>query len=80
MASVLSPPDLDGLVERGILNLAGCALARLDGKSTIDYLTDFARRDVVREMCRRVFKTPLKRWSDFRSLGREMLSKLAAGR
>jgi 5-methylthioribose kinase len=33
MTRVVSPAELAGLIERGILNFAGCTLARLDGKS-----------------------------------------------
>ena len=40
------------LVRRAIRNLAGCAWARLDGTSKIDYLADPARREAVRGLCR----------------------------
>jgi 5-methylthioribose kinase len=50
------------LVGRGILHFAGCALARLDGKSGIDYLGDEARRDQVRQLCRDVFEAEPTTW------------------
>ncbi|MCH8046246.1 MAG: phosphotransferase [Planctomycetes bacterium] len=50
------------LVGRGILNFAGCALARLDGKSGIDYLDDEARRDQVRRLCHDVFEEEPSTW------------------
>lgn len=66
--------DLDALVERGILNFAACALARLDGKSTIDYLHDDARRDAMRELCRTIFEVQPRQWADVRQLARRQLS------
>ena len=50
------------LVGRSILNFAGCALARLDGKSGIDYLRDEPRRDRVRQLCRDVFEAEPSNW------------------
>ncbi len=40
MQTALSPDELRRLEARAIQNLAGCAWARLDGKSKIDYLDD----------------------------------------
>ncbi|NOY28826.1 MAG: phosphotransferase [Planctomycetes bacterium] len=40
MLSVISAAEYDALVQRAIQNTAGCALARLDGKSKIDYLEE----------------------------------------
>ncbi|HEV3003433.1 MAG TPA: phosphotransferase [Pirellulales bacterium] len=40
------------LERRAVQNFAGCAWARLDGTSRIDYLTDTARRELVRSLCR----------------------------
>ena len=39
------------LVERVVQNFAGCAWARLDGTSKIDYLADPRRRECVRDLC-----------------------------
>jgi 5-methylthioribose kinase len=77
MKELVSPEDLGALVGRGILNCAGCALARLDGKSKIDYLRDHARRDAVRELCRVVFQSQPKQWADVSRLA-EQFSRVAA--
>jgi hypothetical protein len=74
IADVVAPPDLAALTQRGILNLAGCSLARLDGKSKIEYLNDDARRESVRALCRAIFAGQLKQWSDIRILARELLA------
>lgn len=47
--------DLQQLIARGNQNLAGCAWARLDGTSKVDYLTDERKRDQVRQFCRWIF-------------------------
>jgi len=43
------------LERRAVANLAGCALARIDGTSPIGYLPDPERRDLVRQFCRGLF-------------------------
>lgn len=80
MEDLVSPDEFDALVRRGIQNLAGCTLARLDGKSRIDYLRDDARREAVRELCRVVFKSQPAQWADVRRLA-EQISRdaLASG-
>jgi 5-methylthioribose kinase len=70
----LSPSELGALVERGIQNFAGCAIARLDGKSKIDYLNDNGRRDAVRELCRRVFVERPSQWADVRQLATRFIA------
>jgi 5-methylthioribose kinase len=74
MESAISRDEFDALVGRGILNLAGCALARLDGKSQIDYLQDRDRRDAVRELCGRILKDKPTRWADVGQLAHRLLS------
>jgi 5-methylthioribose kinase len=74
MKGVLSSNELDAVVQRGILNFAGCALARLDGKSRIDYLCDRARRDAMRELCRIIFTIQPQQWSDVRLLAGRLLT------
>jgi len=68
LTGAVSPSALDAIIERGILNFAGCTLARLDGKSKIDYLRDPVRRDAMRELCRTVFKSQPTQWADVRLL------------
>jgi 5-methylthioribose kinase len=48
--------EWSGLEARAVQNLAGCAWARLDGTSQVDYLTDPTRRDTVRAFCRELFE------------------------
>jgi Ser/Thr protein kinase RdoA (MazF antagonist) len=76
MADTVHSVEFQALIQRGILNFAGCALARLDGKSKIDYLDDSARRDAISELCRTVFVHPPKQWADVRRLADRMLEAL----
>lgn len=78
MLSVVSSQDFDALMQRGILNFAACALARLDGKSRIDYLDDGDRRDAVRELCRTLFARQPRQWADVRQLARRPVSDITA--
>jgi 5-methylthioribose kinase len=54
--SVIQPrvpaDEIATLERRTIVNMAACLWARLDGKSKIDYLTEAARRDLVRRLAR----------------------------
>jgi 5-methylthioribose kinase len=50
------------LERRAVLNFAGCAWARLDGTSKIDYLADAARRDKLRRFFRDLLHDPLADW------------------
>ena len=77
MMCVLSSSELDALVGRGILNLAGCARARLDGKSKVEYLPDPGRREAVRELCRIIFNTEPKQWANVRLVAARLFDKLA---
>ncbi len=51
----ISHSEYDMLQQRAAKNLAGCLLARVDGKSPVEYLTDAAKRDAVRRMARELF-------------------------
>jgi 5-methylthioribose kinase len=73
MRAVVSTAELDSVIQRGILNFAGCALARLDGKSKIDYLVDPARRVAMRELCRTIFTSRPAQWADVRPLASRLL-------
>jgi 5-methylthioribose kinase len=42
------------LERRAVAHLAGCALARVDGTSPVDYLPHTEQREIVRRLCRRV--------------------------
>ncbi len=52
--------SLANLERRTIANLAGCMLARIDGKSTVDYLPEQSKQDTVRSFCKRLFHKPPK--------------------
>jgi 5-methylthioribose kinase len=52
------------LVQRGIAHFAGCALARIDGTSPVDYLPAESQRDVVRRIGRRVLHEKPAQWDD----------------
>lgn len=62
------------LIQRAILNFAGCALARLDGKSRIEYLEDPYRREAVRSLCRTLFADRPSHWSAVRQLAKQLLT------
>ncbi len=57
LQTVASSSELDDLKRRMMLNLAGCLLARADGKSPLEYLTD-AERSVIRTLGREWLVTP----------------------
>jgi 5-methylthioribose kinase len=52
------------LVARGIQNLAGCALARIDGKSRVDYLVDEGPKETVRRFGRGLLLEPPGEWGE----------------
>ena len=52
---VISPNDLDVLQKRAVRNLAGCLLARIDGKSPVEYLVGEEQQDLVRQLARALF-------------------------
>jgi aminoglycoside phosphotransferase (APT) family kinase protein len=54
---VMSQPALE---RRTVRHLAACMLARIDGKSTIDYLPDPADQHLVRTFCLDLFSDPPK--------------------
>jgi 5-methylthioribose kinase len=51
--SPLITPELE---HRAVKHLAACSLARIDGTSPVDYLTDAADRDLVRAFSRRLLQ------------------------
>lgn len=50
--------DFRGLSRRSVRHLAGCLLARIDGKSPVDYLTDPHHQSFLREMCLKWWRSP----------------------
>ena len=57
LAPVVSSDEIADLQRRMMLNLAGCLLARADGKSPLEYLTD-AERHAIRTLGREWLVTP----------------------
>jgi hypothetical protein len=57
LAPVVTPGELADLKRRMMLNLAGCLLARVDGKSPLEYLDEDERR-VVRQLGREWLVNP----------------------
>ena len=51
-------PKSVNLERRTVQHLAGCMLARIDGKSPVDYLRNESDRDFVRRFCRGLFLDP----------------------
>lgn len=58
------PFAVENLGRRTIPHLAGCMLARIDGKSTIDYLPDPRQQDFVRRFTIDLFLRPPKKLTD----------------
>jgi 5-methylthioribose kinase len=57
LARVAAPDELADLKQRMLLNLAGCLLARVDGKSPLEYLSDHERH-VIQQLGREWLITP----------------------
>jgi len=60
--------ELAALKIRGLQNLAGCAAARLDGKSPVEYLTRPASRAGMRTVCDQLFEQHPADWPVARGL------------
>jgi len=60
--------DRVALERRAILNCAACLLARVDGKSPVEYLTSEVHRQHVRKVARRLLLETPGTWSDVVSL------------
>jgi 5-methylthioribose kinase len=62
IAGATSVGESTQLIRRSIQNLAACTLARLDGKSKVDYLTNNDRRAQVRRLCSEIFSNEITDW------------------
>lgn len=69
--TALETPDLE---RRIVSHLAACALARVDGTSPVDYLTEPRDRDVVRVVSRRLLKDSISRLPDAFAILFELLA------
>ena len=74
MSEAIPAREIDQLMRRAIVNFAGCALARLDGKSKVDYLDQGDRRQQMRRLCRALFAEPPAHWEDVSELAAKSLS------
>ncbi|MCA9164104.1 MAG: phosphotransferase [Planctomycetales bacterium] len=64
MRPVIGDSAFTELERRAMLNLAGCLIARVDGKSKAEYLTDERQQEIVRQTARMIFAAPLSSWSE----------------
>jgi aminoglycoside phosphotransferase (APT) family kinase protein len=60
----------------GIEHFAVCALARIDGTSTVDYLPEEPKREAVRRLCRRVLWDGPTLWEDVLDMANTELAPL----
>jgi 5-methylthioribose kinase len=67
--------DFVSLISRGIQNLAGCTLARLVGKSKIDYLNNRLHREALFELARFILTNQPERWAVVRQFLCHLISK-----
>lgn len=56
---IVETSGVQELNRRTVLHLAGCMLARIDGKSPVDYLDEGNQQDFVRDYVRHLFLTPV---------------------
>ena len=63
------------LVQRGIANLGGCLLARVDGKSQVDYLPQAERREAVRRLAVFWLRSEVTNWAGVLQLAGEECGK-----
>ncbi|MEX2172768.1 MAG: aminoglycoside phosphotransferase family protein [Pirellulaceae bacterium] len=61
LARSIAPDQLESLEARMLWNLAGCLLARVDGKSPVDYLSA-SQQSEVRELARAWLAAPPRQW------------------
>ncbi len=76
LAPRITAVEFAELQRRGVLHLAACAWARLDGKSPVEYLTDEPCRDRIRDFCQQqlsALSTNLAAtgWNSFRAAARQ---------
>lgn len=56
---IVEASDVRELNRRTVAHLAGCMLARIDGKSPVDYLEDNNQQELVRDYVRYLFLSPV---------------------
>ena len=68
MLQTIDADEYADLAARGVQNFAGCAWARLDGKSKVEYLLESPHRDSIRQLCRTVLNESVTEWGDVMEL------------
>jgi len=66
--------SFEGVESRTASLLPGLLLARVDGKSPVEYLTEDAQKDIVRRVARALLETPVSRVSEVAEAWRESLT------
>ena len=64
LAKRIAGDQLQNLIARAVQNFAGCLLARVDGKSKVEYLSDSQHRDQVRLISRTLFHEQPASWQE----------------
>lgn len=72
----VSAGEREKMWARATQHFAGCAWARLDGKSPVEYLTDTRRREMIRSLCRSVFQQEPADWPGVIELCRQQFDGL----
>jgi 5-methylthioribose kinase len=62
--SAMSDAEFRTLSARAALNFAGCTWARLDGKSTVEYLPHEPTRTAIRALCQGLLAEPAVDWGE----------------
>jgi hypothetical protein len=66
MNAVAESDEVRSLVARGIRNFAACMLARIDGKSKVEYLTHEDLREAIRRHSRDLLLNAPTTWDAVR--------------
>ena len=75
ISKVLSEQEFVALEQRSCLNLGGCLVARIDGKSPVEYLADDSTKAVVRNVGWQVLVDEVEGLGAVREIMRIQLSK-----
>lgn len=65
--------ELQNLCQRSMRHLGGCGLARIDGKSPVEYLSP-SHQQQARTLCTRILSDEPTRWTDTKHLAEAFLS------
>jgi 5-methylthioribose kinase len=68
LSAKIPSEEMSNLWARGVQNFAGCAWARLDGKSRVEYLIDVRHTAAIRALCRDVFEQEPATWPEVLAL------------